>query len=838
MNTLRTPLYLALTLATTSMAIAAENEAQTTATQLDKKIVTATRSNESLATLPYTVQVISQDQIALQAQAGVDLGTVLGRLVPGLAPGDNSATSYYQSLRGRKVLVLIDGVAQRTNKNVSRELTSISTANIERVEIVSGASAMYGAGATGGVINIITKKGQDEEPVFKTDVGITTSTENTDEDQLAYNVAQSVSGKKGKLDYYLGAAYDSRGHFMDSHGDQIATDPNQVGRDNTDALDLMFNGGYQISSTKRITVGAEYYNEEMDTDYAADFGEADPNYLYLPEGFLGAGGLYDPQPKDGLNMSQQPSSERKSLTLNFTDQNFLGQALTSQLNYRIGDYYYYPYYGTPLYLDTNWQAVNQAVTQAYTDSLMAGDDADTAGANASAALTPAYQGNSQAKSSITQSRIETEAIDLKIALDSQLDVGERQLSLTYGLDYIKDSGKQTSTEYDYDQWFASDQTNYVATGDVHQAGPSAESETAALFLQTAFPLTEQLTLRAGIRHEYIKVEVDDYISGEDVMNADVYSSQLSDTDLQALAALSGMTAAQLLGALTAGTASALNADDFITYSDTVTLREGGEEEFSATLLNAGLVYDFNTQQQMYFNFSQGFTVPDMSRLLRSVSVFSDVNEPGPVLDSTNVDAIKTDSFDLGWRGQFDTIQAQASLYYNVSDKYTHFDKVTGVVELRDQTEKVWGFEGSINAHLTDNISTGATYAYTYGETETETNGWEALPVDRISPQKITSHLTYNKYGSFSVALQMLQMLDTDKAHKDNVANAEFEGYTTFDLLTQFALPKGQVGITISNLANESYQPLYNQVRAYPSTGASTDLPAQGRTLSLNYSVEY
>jgi iron complex outermembrane receptor protein len=818
------------------MAMAAENEEQANATQLDKQIVTATRSNESLATLPYTVQVVSQDQIALQAQAGVDLGTVLGRLVPGLAPGDNSATSFYQSLRGRKVLVLIDGVAQRTNKNVSRELTSISTANIERVEIVSGASAMYGAGATGGVINIITKKGQDEEPVFKTEVGMTTSTENTDDDQLAYNVAQSVSGKKGKLDYYLGAAYDSRGHFIDSHGDQIATDPNQVGRDNTDALDLMFNGGYQISSTKRVTVGAEYYNEEMDTDYAADFGDPDDRYLGLPEGFLGAGGLYDPQPIDGLSMSQQPSTERQSLTLNFSDQNFLGQVLNSQLNYRKGDYYYYPYYGAPLYLETNWAAARPI----YDAVLAMGETQENA-------LAYALLESSDAKSVITQSRIETEAIDLKIALDSEINLNGRTLSLTYGLDYIVDSGKQTSTEYDYDAWYESGQTQYNPTGNIYQAGPSTDSETQAVFLQSAFPLTDELTLRAGVRHEKITVEVDDYISGEDVVNAAIYSDQIQGQDLQLFAThylglddslASQEIAASFLESVVSSTAGSLGASDFMTYSDTVSVRKGGEEEFSATLLNAGLVYDFNTQQQMYFNFSQGFTVPDMSRLLRSVSVFSDVNEPGPVLDSTNVDAIKTDSFDLGWRGQFDTIQAQASLYYNVSDKYTHFDKVTGVVELRDQTEKVWGFEGSINAHLTDNISTGATYAYTYGETETETNGWEALPVDRISPQKITSHLTYNNYGSFSVALQMLQMLDTDKAHKDNVANAEFEGYTTFDLLTQFALPKGQMGIAISNLANESYQPLYNQVRAYPSTGASTDLPAQGRTLSVNYSVEY
>jgi iron complex outermembrane receptor protein len=45
------------------------------------------------------------------------------------------------------------------SRDSSRQLNSISPNMIERVEVVSGASSIYGAGATGGIINIITKKG-------------------------------------------------------------------------------------------------------------------------------------------------------------------------------------------------------------------------------------------------------------------------------------------------------------------------------------------------------------------------------------------------------------------------------------------------------------------------------------------------------------------------------------------------------------------------------------------------------------------------------------------------------------------------------------------------------
>ncbi len=40
----------------------------------------------------------------------------------------------------------------------SRQLDAINPFNIERIEVLSGASAVYGGDATGGVINIITKK--------------------------------------------------------------------------------------------------------------------------------------------------------------------------------------------------------------------------------------------------------------------------------------------------------------------------------------------------------------------------------------------------------------------------------------------------------------------------------------------------------------------------------------------------------------------------------------------------------------------------------------------------------------------------------------------------------
>ena len=66
-----------------------------------------------------------------------------------------------QGIGGENIQVMIDGVPVigRTNGNI--DLSQINMSNVERIEIIEGAmSAQYGSNASGGVINIITKKSQ------------------------------------------------------------------------------------------------------------------------------------------------------------------------------------------------------------------------------------------------------------------------------------------------------------------------------------------------------------------------------------------------------------------------------------------------------------------------------------------------------------------------------------------------------------------------------------------------------------------------------------------------------------------------------------------------------
>ena len=127
---------------------------------LDPVTSTATRMRSRASEVSTSVTVVPGT--ALEQRQVQDLGGAM-QDVPGVfirpygALGDVRTASIRGSSAGQ-VLVLIDG--QRVNNTQSGEvdLTTLPTEGIDRVEIVrGGASALYGADAVGGVINVITK---------------------------------------------------------------------------------------------------------------------------------------------------------------------------------------------------------------------------------------------------------------------------------------------------------------------------------------------------------------------------------------------------------------------------------------------------------------------------------------------------------------------------------------------------------------------------------------------------------------------------------------------------------------------------------------------------------
>ncbi len=159
-------------------------------------MVSATRSETSIAAIPGSVQVIDENQIRQQAGAGRRVADILGQLVPGISPSSGGMSNFGQTLRGRSTLILIDGVSQNATRDNFRQLNSVAPESIERIEVISGASSVYGAGASGGIINIITKRNKGEDLAFSSKLGMT-SGNNLSHKGFAYEAFQSATGRQG-----------------------------------------------------------------------------------------------------------------------------------------------------------------------------------------------------------------------------------------------------------------------------------------------------------------------------------------------------------------------------------------------------------------------------------------------------------------------------------------------------------------------------------------------------------------------------------------------------------------------------------------------------------------
>ena len=728
------PLALAVAVSVTQIASAAEH-----INTLDQVVVTATRSEANVSSISGTVQVIDSQEIQEQTQPGQKLSDVLEKLVPGMGPSTQAINDRTQSVRGRRLLILIDGVSQADNRQISRHLTTIRPENIQRIEVISGASAIYGGGATGGVINIITKSAGKDGVNFTSEAGLKLS----DNSVNAYTLSQSINGRQGNFDFLVNGTFESRDGLFDADGDRINPEPAQGSRSDTDTKDVFVKLGYDLDEEKRLEATIQYLRDDMDTDYG----------VVLPEFLTNDGSI--PEATEGYQLDDQFYTHRDAFTLQYTDSDFYDQALKIQSFYREFNTQANPY---PTAMGRNLPAdiyVNQSITEA-----------------------------------------EVYGINLTLSKD----FSERFHS-TYGIDFEVDQGKQTAKLYDSTAYFISNGLTLTPTGAEYDNAPAVDGTTWALFIQNGFDISEQLTANFGIRHEETRLDIKDY---------------------------NPIAESWLLG----GAQSVLKGDT---------------KKYDATLFNLGFVYHLNDSNDLFVNYSQGFEVPDASRILRT-AIPEDSTLPDGTprvtrtsLDDVNLDAIKTDSYELGWRGTFDQWNGFFTAFYNESDHTIDFNEDHSV-DLLDQKRKVYGFETGFDYFVNDNWFLGATYAFTEGRTYNEDlNKWLDLQAAEVSPEKTTAYVAFEQ-DEYTARLQATSFADYDKGRAVNSRGAEVkreaEGYTTVDLLTSYHTAYGTFGFGINNLLNEDYETIYSQWARQTYNSNSSAHKAEGRTYTLSYRIEY
>jgi iron complex outermembrane recepter protein len=241
------------------------------AAYMEEIVVTAGRKPENVNEVPSAMVIVGQRQIQEQTAINSDITNILQYTVPGLAVGTGRTSNTGQTLRGRQVLVLIDGVPQSTPlRNGGRDLRIIDPSAIERIEVIKGASSIYGNGADGGIINYITKKSSVNQPVTaQTWAGLTGQLGGSSAQTAGYRLSQQFTGRTDKFDYVLNGTLERTGLMRDATGVPISAFYN-TGQMNT--VNMLAKAGYSISPRQRVEAMYNYYGSRSDLQYVDQLG--------------------------------------------------------------------------------------------------------------------------------------------------------------------------------------------------------------------------------------------------------------------------------------------------------------------------------------------------------------------------------------------------------------------------------------------------------------------------------------------------------------------------------------------------------------------------------------
>lgn len=246
---------------------------------LDAVIVTASREPELARDADADVSVITADEIEKNHYANVAeaVKRVPGVVATGHSGNGQSSISDMIIINGSdKVVVLVDGMRVNTNGNTfnSADLGSIvNMDNVDRIEVLKGsASNLYGSEAMGGVIQIFTKK--PEEDTVRTKLTLSGGSYDS-ENYRIYNEGRTKDG----FFWTVGAQKELQGDYKDGWGRHVINHLNaeswnvKAGQDFGDDSSLVF----QYSRYK-----ADYTRPDQGTiDTLADKGKKDNERMSL-----------------------------------------------------------------------------------------------------------------------------------------------------------------------------------------------------------------------------------------------------------------------------------------------------------------------------------------------------------------------------------------------------------------------------------------------------------------------------------------------------------------------------------------------------------------------------
>lgn len=224
--------------------------------QMETFVVTASGRPQPIADVQASVQVISERDLAAFPGTSVTDGLKMAVGVDARAYGATATVAIRGLIAGAgsPVLTLVNGLRRPAKYGVSN-LNLYELENVERVEIVRGPmSALFGADAMGGVINIITRSPVGNEGTSANLRGLVGATTDTQRD--TYYAGGSVAFGTGEVRHRLSAEYRTRNEFRYDE----ATYFTDLG--NVDQTFATYEGGLILAPGHSLRWTVEYLNQD------------------------------------------------------------------------------------------------------------------------------------------------------------------------------------------------------------------------------------------------------------------------------------------------------------------------------------------------------------------------------------------------------------------------------------------------------------------------------------------------------------------------------------------------------------------------------------------------
>lgn len=684
-------------------------------------VTARTRSPVMAPTQPVTV--LDRQTIETLRLGSDSIATLISKATPGMADSSHTMTDYGQTLRGRNMLVLVDGIPLNTGRDSSRNLANINPADIEEIEILRGSSAIYGSGAPGGVISIRTRRPTGDLRMEST-ATFNSPLSKLSSAGLGGELQHYFSGGNDLLDYSFSLGGRHTAASFDAHGRRIAPEPSQGDLFDSNTLNGSGKIGFHLDGNQRLQLSLSYLRSKQDSDHASD-----PSVSRLPPGSVPARAI------TGLELDKQNQVQNKLVGIDYEHRDLGRSTLAAQLYYR---------------------------------------DFSTRFAPFDARAVPVRGAN------VDQTLQRSEVVGGRLTIKTPLGEGTGTL-LTWGSDFNRERTDMPIDVFDPKAYDASGGLVFRKTGRLIYMPPVTTRNLAA-FGQLQHRFNEKFSAEAGIRFDKANARFDDFIP-------------LSQSRVAAPQPV-----------------------------------KGGSVDYTSTTYNAGVIYTPAQGQELYASFRQGFELPDIGVVIRNAT-------PAFSISASSLQAVKTDTFEIGWRGAFDLLTANLSVFQSQSDLGAVQSFNNGLSLLRTK-EKIHGVEAGLDYFNPNSPwSAGASMAWLKGrERPQAATGYQDMTGYRIPPLKLSAYLEYRPSDAWLHRIQVTSYSSKDYrlAGRTGFGRYDTQGYTTVDAMSQWSInANNRVSAGIENLFNRYYYPLYSQLLR--NNNNTSHLPAPGASLRVTYS---